>query len=94
MTPHPAIADKQAAEQAQTKVLDFAARIDTKLDDLPLAERGPFLSKLLVRWLADYQKFLRAVDSGDEPETSMDAFDYMACINEITVRRERLGGGQ
>jgi hypothetical protein len=79
-----------SAAASETKVLDFAARLDARLANLDPAEREPFLSNLLISWTARYGRFLDRAQSGEEDIGEMDAFDYASCIAEINVRQGRL----
>lgn len=79
-----------SAARSETKIQQFAARIDERLAELEPGEREPFLSTLLLAWTARYERFANDVDRGIEPGGTMDAFDYASCIAEINVRQGRL----
>lgn len=72
---------------APDKIAAFTARLDAKLETLPPAERERFLSKHLIWWTSEYSRWAARVDRGEE--TQMDAWDYLACICEVSRRRER-----
>jgi hypothetical protein len=78
-----------AVAPAEDRAKRYTARLDLWLAGLPSDKaRYDFLGREQVLWLARYERFVRAVDAGADPD-GVHVDDYLATIAAIDTRRAR-----
>jgi len=65
------------------------ASIDTRLAEMPEADRLPALRDAQFKFIAMSERFAERVDAGLEPEWAETAFDYPILLADISIRIAR-----